>query len=146
MEIMKITIKKNPYESLTFNQLCDHYQLLDSDLIDLLEVDKRTLKNWRLKDSAPVMARKLITLYQRGLLSADWDGFYIDGDCLITPLNHRLTAGEVTGFLYKLNMIDSLKYHNSRLENQNNRIKARFCSSNRSIFNKDGKLKQYRLI
>jgi len=146
MDWMKIRDKKPLYHQLTFDQLCDHYGLLDGQLITLLEVDKRTLASWRKKDNAPMMARKLITLHHRGLLSSDWEGFYIKDDTIHTPAGQRFTSGEILGFYYKFQLINNYQRENKRLKLKNTQLKSRITAANKSIFNEDGELRQLVLI
>ena len=146
MDLMKVQSKKDLFREVSFDALCDHYGLLDTHLLPLLEVDSRTLKNWRLKDNAPMMARKLVAMHKRGFLSADWEGFYIEGDKLYTPTNRYYTTGEINGFYYKLQMINSYRFNNENLKLENARLKRRITSANDGIFRDDGTLKQLELI
>ncbi len=145
MDLMKVQKKNDLYQTLTFDQLCDHYGLLDSHLLPLLEVDRRTLKNWRTKDNAPMMARKLVAMESRGMLSVDWEGFYIKGDTLHTPMRQAFTTGEILGFHYKFQMIHTLRLDNLKLKAANDKLKSRINAAN-GIFREDGTLKQLKLL
>lgn len=141
MDDMTLRAKIPLYLKLSFGALCDHYGLLDGQLLTLLEVDKRTLANWRKKDNAPVMARKLISLHYRGLLGADWGGFYVEGDTLVTPIGQRLSTGEIMGWFYKQQLLKSLQYSNRALKQSTQELQSKISSAN-SIFRIDGTLKE----
>jgi hypothetical protein len=134
-------------KNLDFAQLCDHFGFFDRDLIALLEVDKRTLKNWRKNNKAPQHIRKLVTIVGKGYLPADsdWSGFSVRGDILYTPLGQELSSGEILSWFYRSRMISSYKAVNRRLLIENERLK-RLSNSANSVFKIDGSLKQLKLL
>jgi len=123
MDKMDLQAKTNAYQIMGFNELTDYYGILDSQILSLLEIDKRTLKAWRRKNDAPVMAKKLITLYKRGFLTGDWEGFRVDGDTLSTPIGQFITSGEIMGTWYNYQIIERLKVDNRLLVEQVERLK-----------------------
>jgi len=133
-----------PIDFLSFAQLVEHFSLFDSDVLALLGVDKRTLKKWLRDNTAPDWARKLVTIHGRGYLppSKDWAGFRFRDDKLFTPDGRSITSGEILGWFYRNQLIETYKRNNQKLRRHNDRIKLIMSSSNDSIFREDGTLKE----
>lgn len=78
----------------------DRYRLRLSHVscAKLLGVSVRTVQNWEAaRARLPYAAYKLLRLLASGkhLDSAHWDGFYVQGDALVTPEGHRFQAGDL---------------------------------------------------
>jgi hypothetical protein len=133
---------------LPFDVLIDRLCLTEREVISALDVSRQTVRRWRSNDSAPRYARKLLVIVARGYLppSGDWYGFKIDGDTLYMPNGDKVTTGELLGRQYRLEVMRLLRADVARLNAENERLKARLCSANDSIFTEAGHLKQWRLI
>lgn len=68
---------QDPIRMLEFGQLIEYYTLFDHEVLELLEVYKRTFNKWKLNNSAPNWERKLVVIHGRGYLPADaeWHEF-----------------------------------------------------------------------